>query len=44
MVQIDCNLRLAFEVFHNVQESIVYVWLIGKLNLDLVEVAERILR
>lgn len=34
---------MAFEVFHNVQEAIVDIGLVAKLNLDLVEVAERIL-
>lgn len=37
------SLRLAFEVFHDVQEFIVHIWLIGKLYLDLVEVTESIL-
>jgi hypothetical protein len=33
------NLRLTFKVFHDVQETIVYIWLVGKLNLDLIKIA-----
>lgn len=36
--------RLALEVLHNVKEPIVDVWLLMKLNLDLVEIAQRILQ
>ena len=35
--------RLRFEVFHNIQESIVDFWLITKAHLDLIQVAECIL-
>jgi hypothetical protein len=35
--------RLAFKVLHDVQEPIVHVRLLVKLNLDLVKIAERIL-
>jgi len=35
--------RLALEIFHNVKKSIVNIRLIGELNLDLVEVTERVL-
>jgi hypothetical protein len=38
------NVRLTFEIFHNIKESIVHIWLISKLDLDLVKVAERVLR
>jgi len=34
---------LAFEIFHNIKEAIVYIWLVDKLNFDLVKVAQRIL-
>jgi len=37
------NLRLALEVFHNVKKPIVHIGLIRELDLDLVQVAERIL-
>lgn len=37
------SLRLTFEVFHNIQEFIVHVWLVGKLHFDLVEIAKSIL-
>jgi len=37
-------LRLAFEIFHNIKESVVYIWLIGKLNFDLIEITKRILQ
>jgi hypothetical protein len=33
------NLRLAFEIFHNIQESVVHIRLISKLDLDLIKVA-----
>jgi hypothetical protein len=35
--------RLAFKVFHDVQEPIVHVRLLVELNLDLVKIAEGIL-
>jgi len=34
---------LAFEVLHNIKEAIVYIWLVGKLDLNLIQVAEGIL-
>ena len=37
------NIRLTFEIFHNIKKAIVYVWLICELNLDLVEVTKCIL-
>ena len=37
------NLRLTFEVLHYVEELVIDVGLIGKLNFDLVEVAESVL-
>lgn len=35
-------LRLALEVFHDIQEAIVHIRMIAKANLDLVQVAQRI--
>lgn len=37
------HLRLTFEVFHDVQKPIIYVGLLMKLDLHLVEVAQGIL-
>jgi hypothetical protein len=37
------NIRLAFEVFHNIQESVIDVWLVMELDFDLVKVGEGIL-
>ena len=37
-------LRLALEIFHNIEESVIDIWLVSELNLDLVEVAESILQ
>ena len=37
------HLRLALEVLHDVEESIIHIWLVDKLDLDLVEVAQSIL-
>jgi hypothetical protein len=37
------NKRLAFEILHDVQEPIVYIWLVCELDLDLVEIAQGIL-
>lgn len=36
-------IRLAFEIFHYVEKSIINVWLVVKLHLDLVEIGESIL-
>lgn len=36
-------IRLAFEIFHNVEESVINVRLVVKLHLDLVEIGESIL-
>jgi len=38
------DLRLTLEIFHNVQEFIIHIRLVVKLNLDLVQVAEGILK
>lgn len=32
------------EVFHDVQETVVDVWMVGELDLDLVEVAQRVVQ
>lgn len=37
-------IRLALEIFHNIEESIIDVWLVGELDFNLVEVAEGILQ
>jgi hypothetical protein len=37
------NSRLAFEIFHNVKESVVHIGLVGKLDFDLIKIAKRIL-
>jgi hypothetical protein len=37
------NSRLTLEIFHDIKKPIVYIWLLGKLHLDLVQVAEGIL-
>jgi hypothetical protein len=37
------NLRLTFEIFHNIKKAIVYVWLVCELNLDLVKITKRVL-
>lgn len=39
----DRHIRPAFEVLHDVQESVVNIWVVDKLDLDLVEVAQGIL-
>lgn len=39
----SCHSRLALEVLHDVQEPIIYVWLLRELDFDLVQVAESIL-
>jgi hypothetical protein len=36
--------RLALEIFHDVEKPIVYVWVVVELDLDLVEVTQRILK
>lgn len=36
-------IRLAFEIFHYVEESVINVRLVVKLHLDLVEIGESIL-
>lgn len=40
---VSANLRLTFEVFHNVEKPIIDIRLLRKLNLDLVQVAKGIL-
>lgn len=37
------NSRLALKIFHDIQEPIIHIWLVGKLNLDLIKITERIL-
>ena len=37
------DLRLTLEIFHNIEEPIVYVRLISKLDLDLIKITKRIL-
>lgn len=37
------NLRLTFEVFHDIEKLVVNIWLVGELHLDLVEIAQSIL-
>lgn len=37
------NLRLTFKVFHNIQEFVVYFWLVRELDLDLIQICESIL-
>lgn len=34
----------AFKVFHDIQKSVVYVRLVGKLDLHLVEIAQRVIQ
>lgn len=36
--------RLALEIFHNVQEPIVYIGLIVELDLNLIQVGEGVLK
>ena len=36
--------RLAFEVFHDIQKPVIDIWLIRKLDLDLIEVTECVLQ
>lgn len=36
-------LRLAFEILHDIEESVVYIGLFRKLNFNLVQVAQSIL-
>lgn len=38
------NLRLALEVLHNIKESVIDVRLLGELDLDLIQIAQGILR
>jgi hypothetical protein len=42
-VSLEGHLRLAFEVLHNIKESIVDIGLVGKLNFDLIKITEGIL-
>lgn len=35
--------RLAFEILHDVKEPVIDFWLLDEADLDLVEIAERIL-
>jgi hypothetical protein len=35
--------RLTLEILHNIQEPIIYIWLVGKLDLNLIKIAQRIL-
>ena len=37
------GIRLTLEVFHNIKESVVNIWLIVELDFDLVEIGESIL-
>lgn len=37
------NSRLALEIFHDIEEPIIHIGLIGKLHLDLIKVTESIL-
>ena len=37
------NVRLTFEVFHNIQKPVVHVWVVDKANLYLVKIAQCIL-
>lgn len=37
------NSRLAFKIFHNIKESIIYIGLISELNFYLIQVTQRIL-
>lgn len=37
------HIRSALEIFHDIQESIVHIRVVGKLDLDLIEIAERVL-
>ena len=36
--------RLAFEIFHDVEKPVVDIRLVDEANLDLVQVAERVLQ
>lgn len=38
------NIRLAFEVFHNIQEPIINVWVFHESDFDLIEIAQSILK
>lgn len=38
------DLLLAFEVFHDVQESVIDVGMFDKSNLYLIQIAQRVLR
>ena len=37
------HLRLALEVLHDVEEPVIHIWLVDKLYLDLIEVAQSVL-
>jgi hypothetical protein len=37
------HVRLAFEVFHDIKKSIIHIWLICKLDLDLVKITQCVL-
>lgn len=43
MITVEWYLPLTFEVLHDVQEQVVYVWLVLELVLDLVQVRQRVL-
>ena len=38
------NPRLAFEVFHYVEEAVVHVWMVAEPNLHLIKVGESVLK
>lgn len=35
----DEDSRLALEVFHDIEEAVIYIGLVGKLDFDLIKVA-----
>lgn len=42
-VKSNSDLRLAFEIFHDVKKSVIDVWLLRELDFDLIQVAQRVL-
>lgn len=43
-IRIGLDLRLTLEIFHNIKKPIVDVGLFGELNLDLIQIAKRVLK
>lgn len=38
------NLRLTFEILHNIEKLVIHIRLLMKLNFNLIEIGERVLQ